>query len=110
MTYAPAMDTAKTARCSWHERCSPVPIGELSFVLLQLTSPPRVRTAMAMKQPTKQISRITAMKAKKVIPPKAQVRTTAKAVYITAAPDMPSTARVHVGMVEFERRERAVWD
>ena len=43
-------------------------------------SPPRVRIAMAMKQAQKQTSRTTARKAKKVMPPKKQVRITANAV------------------------------
>ena len=38
------------------------------------------------------------MNAKKVIPPRKRVRSTAKRRYRTEAPDMPSTARTHVSM------------
>ena len=73
----------------------PVPRGVLTRPL-QLCAPPLVRIAIATKQPIKQMSRRIAKKAKNVMPPKKQVRMTAKIPYNAAAPDMPSTALIHV--------------
>ena len=77
--YAAAMATANTALCSWQETCCPSPIGEL-LVVPQLLAPPLARTAMATKQPQKRMSRSRPRKAKKVMPPRKQVRMTAKPV------------------------------
>lgn len=55
---------------------------------------------MAIMPPMKQISKKIAVKAKKLMPPRQQVRTTAAMVYKTATPEIPSTAFCHVGMPE----------
>ena len=77
--YALAMATAKTALCNWQETCAPVPIGEL-LTVPQLLAPPLARMAMATKHPQKRMSRRRPRNAKKVMPPRKQVRMTAKPV------------------------------
>ena len=54
-------------------------MGEL-LTPVHLCVPPRAKMAMAMKAPQKRMSRKTARKAKNVMPPRKQVRMTAKAV------------------------------
>lgn len=54
--------------------------------------------AMAMNPPKKSRSSNMPRALKMVIPPKKQVKMTANAVYMTAAPEIPSTAFSHFGM------------
>merc|ERR1711981_623463 len=60
----------------------PSPSG-VSTLPEQLCAPSRERTAMAMKAPQRRISMTMARNAKKALPPRQHVRTTAKMVYTT---------------------------
>ena len=75
----------------------PLPRGVMTLPEHEL-APWRVNHAIAIKQPMKHRSRKMAMAAKKASPPRNRVVTTTKRPYRTAAPDMPSTALVHVWM------------
>lgn len=77
--YAAMIATMNTTRCSWQERCSPGPMGEL-FTPEQEFRPSSARIAIAMKPPQKRMSRTTPRKEKNVMLPRKQVRITAKAV------------------------------
>lgn len=102
-TYAATMATAKQAVFMRQavpklgkepvvaELTSPEPIGVLTFPL-QLFAPLLVSTATKMKQPTKARSRRIARKAKKLSPPTQHTNKMANAVYMTAAPLIPSMA------------------
>ena len=95
--YAATTETAKTAFSSLHALPLPGPRGEGALLPRQLLTPLRVRTAMATKHPRNRRSRRIPRKAKKATPPKKKVSSTAKAVYMTAPPAMPSTALTHFG-------------
>ncbi len=78
--YAAMMATAKTVVSSLQALEFPDPRGEGTFLPLHERAPPRVKTAMAIKAPMKAKSSSRARKAKKVMPPRKNVRITAKAV------------------------------
>ena len=78
--YAIAIATAKTAVWSLQDVRPPSPRGDGGLSSDQLLVPPLVKTAMATKPATKQTSSARARKAKKVLPPRKNVRRTAKAV------------------------------
>lgn len=79
LTYAAMMATAKTVVSSLQAVGLLFPRGEGAFPL-QERAPSRARTAIATKAPINRISRSKEKKAKNEIPPRKQVRMTAKAV------------------------------
>lgn len=97
MTYAPITATIKTPFSSLQALRYPCPKIEFGEPL-QLRSPPLPRMAMAMNPPKKSRSSNMPRALKMVTPPRKQVKMTANAVYMTAAPEMPSTAFSHFGM------------
>ena len=62
------------------------------------SAPSRVRTATAIIAAAKRTSRTIAVKAKPRMPPRQHVKMLAKMRYRHAAPEMPSTALIHVAM------------
>ena len=80
LAYAAMMATAKTVVSNLQALVFLVLSGEGIFAPLHERAPPRVRTAIATKQPTNAKSSRRARKAKKVRPPRKQVKMTAKAV------------------------------